>query len=203
MAAGPQCPSCGESEALRGTPVENDIAVTCEKCVERRGCAVRPSARHAEGKTSFRGHRQCLAVRAVTSSLSSAGARSPSAGGAMPMLCPRLCRRTSLCQRATCPRVSSVPRSVSARAPSQGRQLFAAPVPTRGFGRAHVPGRPLPEPLLRRRIAGPPRLRNRHQRRASRRPCVKRWRPFLPVTSGTQTPRRCSCSPRSWVPAAG
>jgi hypothetical protein len=32
MAAGPQCPSCGETEALRGTPFEDDIAVTCQTC---------------------------------------------------------------------------------------------------------------------------------------------------------------------------
>jgi hypothetical protein len=32
MAGDPQCPSCGETEALRGTPVDNDIALTCQTC---------------------------------------------------------------------------------------------------------------------------------------------------------------------------
>lgn len=30
--AGPQCPSCGETEALRGAAVDNDISVTCQTC---------------------------------------------------------------------------------------------------------------------------------------------------------------------------
>jgi hypothetical protein len=32
MSAVAECPSCGETEALRGTPVDEDIAITCQAC---------------------------------------------------------------------------------------------------------------------------------------------------------------------------